>query len=165
MLSHAFNQQRRCRSVGNNSQATEKCSLPLPFSSYNKCLFTYGAAAEREYRRIRKILQSRNLKELYTFADKAAFLAESIALAKTQRLCPLRCRTIDERLFSVAAAFGRSPQEKQCFTKNRSAPVGGAMQTEREKALFFFVPCTARFFFWQRKRNVGCKRIPPMKWA
>ena len=27
-------------------------------------------------------------------------------------------------------------------------------------ALFFFVPCTARFFFWQRKRNVGCIRTP-----
>ena len=126
----------------------------------NKYRFTYGVAAERENRRIRKTCQSRNLKELYTFADKAALLAESIAFAQAKRFCTLRCRWIDAKTHLYPNPFGHRPRKRlkvlrKIFSTDR------ACSTNRKRiALFFFVPCTARFFFWQRKRNVGCIRTP-----
>ena len=43
-----------------HSQAAEKCSLSMSFSSYNNCRFAHGAAAERGNARVRKTHQSGN---------------------------------------------------------------------------------------------------------
>ena len=74
---------------------------------------------------------------------------------------PLRCQRIEAQLFPAAASFGRSPQEKQCFTKRRSAPVGGAGQHEGEKPSFSSTPAgRSSFSFAERKRRGGCKIAP-----
>ena len=90
----------------------------------------------------------------------AALLLESIALAHTQRVQPLRCQTIDVSLFSTAAAFGHSPQEKLYFTKDALHRLELLGKPNAQSPLFLLHPQGALLFLSQREKEEGAANAP-----
>ena len=100
------------------------------------------------------------------FVGKSSFLTESIALAKRQRFCTLRCQWTDVKTHLCLHPFGHRPQKRRELYESYSAPTGLARQTESRLPSFSSTPCTTLFFFFRReKKKRGVQKTVYRMWV